>query len=88
MQHTTLFIAIDLVEDTDVEHPIVNNQKEKRPFDKRPVKPFDPFLDESGFIMEIACGEEKACCDEEKGHVELEDEFTEPSWCLCMGDDH
>ena len=88
MEHTALFITIDLVEDADVEHPVVDDQKEKSPLDKRPVETFDPFLDEGGFVLEITFGKEIAGRDEEQGHVELEDELTKPAGCLCMGDDH
>ena len=88
MEHTSLVITIDLVENTDVEHPVVDDQEEKSPFDKGPIQTFDSFLDEGGFIMEIACGEEIACCDEEQGHVEFEDKLTEPAGRLCMGNDH
>ena len=88
MEHPSLFIAIDLVEDADVEHPVVENQEDERPFHKGPVEAFDSFLDKGGFIVEVTCGEEKAGSDEEQGHVELEDELTEPARCLCMGDDH
>ena len=88
MEYASLFITIDLVEYADVEHPIVDDQKEKSPFDKGPVEAFDSFLDEGGLIMKVACGEKITGCDEEQGHVEFEDELTEPAGCLCMSDDH
>ena len=52
------------------------------------VESFYAFLDEGGFIVEVTCGEEVACCDEEQRHVEFEDKLTEPSRCFRMGDDH
>ena len=88
MKHPSLFIAIDLVEDPYVEHPVVDDQEEEGPFDKGPVEAFDSFLDKGCLILEVTCREEIACRDEEQWHVEFEDELTEPAWCFCMGDDH
>ena len=76
MEHATLFIAIDFIEDADVEHPVVDDQEEDRPFDERYIETFDAFLDEGGLVMEILRGKEEACCDEEKRHVEFEDKLT------------
>ena len=88
MQHASLFIAVDLVQDTDAEHRVVDYQEEERPLDKRPIESFEPFLNKSGLVVKIACGEEIAGGDEEQGHVELEDELTEPSGRLSMPYDH
>ena len=55
MKYPPLFIAINLVEDSDVEHPVVDDEEEEGPFDKGPVESFDPFLDEGGFIVEVTC---------------------------------
>lgn len=46
-----LFIAINLVEYADVEHPVVKDEEDEGPFDERPVETFDSFLDEGGFIL-------------------------------------
>ena len=88
MEHPSLFVAIDLVEDADVEHPVVDDEEEEGPFDERPVESFYSFFDEGGFIVEVTCGEEVACCDEEQRHVEFEDKLTEPSWRFRMGHNH
>ena len=88
MEHATLFIAIDFIKDTNVEHPVVDDQEEDRPFDERHIETFDAFLDEGGFVMKILRGKEEACRDEEKRHVEFEDKLTQPAWCLGMGYHH
>ena len=81
-------VAVLFVENTDVEHPVVDDQEKHRPFDKRPVKPFYPLLDEGGFIVEVFQREEIACGDEEERHVEFEDKPAEPPRSLGMCDHH
>ena len=88
MEYTALFIAIDLIKNTDVEHPVVDDKEKYRPLDERYIETFDAFLDKSGLVVEIFRREEIACGDEEKGHVELEDEPAQPTWCLSMGYHH
>ena len=88
MEHTALLVAVDFIEDADVEHPIVDDQEEYRPFDKWEVEALDALLHKGGFIVEILCGEEIACCDEEERHVEFENESAQPAGCLGVGDDH
>ena len=46
-------IAIDLVEDADVEHPVVDDQKENRPLDKGPVESLDTLLDKGRFVVQV-----------------------------------
>ena len=45
-------------------------------------------LDKGGLVIEVFQGEEITCRNEEQGHVELEDELTQPAWCLGVGNDH
>ena len=65
MGNASRLVAIDLIEDTDVKHPVVDDQEKHRPFYKRPVETLDAFLHERGFIVEILQREEVACRDEE-----------------------
>ena len=84
MSDSTGLIAIDLVENADVEHPVMDDEKEYRPFHKRPVESPDTFLDECSFIIEVLDGEEIARRYEKQGHVVFKDKPAEPTWSLCM----
>ena len=88
MCNTTGLIAEGLVEDAQVEHPVVDDEEEDGPFHERPVEALHTFLDEGRLVVEVFQREEVAGRDEEQGHVELEDELAQPSWGFCVGDDH
>ena len=88
MEHATVFIAIDLIEDADVEHPVMDNEEEDRPFDERPIESLDTFLDKGGLVGEILLRKEIARRHEKQGHVELKDKPAEPSRSLGVGNDH
>jgi hypothetical protein len=76
MSHPSHLIAITFIQNPDVEHPVVDNQKEHRPFYERPVKPLHSLLDKCGFVVQVFEGEKITSRDEEKRHVELENELT------------
>ena len=84
VEYPTGFVAVLFVEYAEVEHPVVDDQKEDRPLHEGPVESFHPFPDEGGFVVEVFQGEEVTRRDEEERHVELEDELTEPPRCLGM----
>ena len=84
MEYSAVFIAIHLVEDAYVEHPVVDNEEKHRPLDERHIESFDAFLDKGGLVVEIFRGEKIASGDEEEGHVKLEDEPAQPSRCFGM----
>ena len=88
MGDTTGLVAVGLVEDAEVEHPVVDDQEEDRPLDERPVETLDALLDERRLVVEVAQREEIAGGDEEQWHVELEDELAEPARGLGVGDHH
>ena len=67
---------------------VVDNQKEYRPLQEWPIKPFDSFLDKCSFIFQVFQREEIARSNEKKGHVELEYEMAKPAWRLSMGYNH
>ena len=64
------------------------DEEEHGPLDEWPIESLHSFLDEGSLVVEVFQREEVAGCDEEQGHVELEDELAEPSWSLRMGNDH
>ena len=86
--NTAHFIAIHLVQDTNLEHQIMDKQEEHAPLNKGDIKALYALFYKRGFIVQVLQREEIACRDEEKGHVEFEDEVAEPARCLSMGYHH
>jgi hypothetical protein len=76
MSHASHLITIPFIQNPDIEHPVVDNQKEHRPFYEWPIKAFNSFLDKCCLVIQIFEREEITCCNEEKRHVELKDEFA------------
>ena len=67
-------VAVLLVEQSDAEHQVVDDEEEERPLDEGQVEPAQALLDEGGLVVEVVEGKEIACCYEEERHVELIEE--------------
>ena len=63
-------VAVSLVEDSEVEEDVVQQEEEKAPLKERDVKPLEPPCAEFPRFVGIACREEIACRDKEERHVE------------------
>ena len=71
MCDSTLFIAIYLVQNANVEHQVVEQQKDDAPLDEGPVEPLETLLDERHLVIEVAKGEKVTGSRKEQRHVEL-----------------
>ena len=74
MCHTSSTVAILLVENTYLEHQIMDNEEEHRPFYERDVETLQPSANELPFLRQVFQGEKISGADEEQWHVELKDE--------------
>ena len=76
MGDTAYLIAVELIQNANLEHQIVDDEEKHTPFDKGEIESLDAFLNEGSFVLQIFQREEIACCDEEEWHVELEDKLA------------
>ena len=88
MGDATGHIAVVLAEETDIEHHVVEDEKEHRPLHERYVETFQTAAYECALVVKVAQGEEIAGAGEEQGHVKLEDETVQQSVAVGMGHHH
>ena len=64
-------VTVLLVEQSYMEHQVVDDEEEERPLDKGQVESAQTFLNKGGLVVEVVEGEEVACRNKEERHVEL-----------------
>jgi NurA-like 5'-3' nuclease len=69
--YTSAPVTKFLIQNTEFEHEVVDDQKEYRPFDKREIQSAYAFFDEGGFVVQIFQRKEITGCNKEYRHVKF-----------------
>ena len=81
-------VAILLIENSNLEHQVVQHQEQQAPFHKWHIQPLEALLAEKPRVLLVFLTKEIACCYEKQRHVKQVDEVDDKPVALGVTDAH